>query len=75
MCLNFIPRYAAAETDCLTALTLDPLYIKAHLRLGSARLGMKKFKEAKEVFEKVLILEPQNKKAKTEIELIEKVNI
>lgn len=65
-------KFAAAETDCLTALALDPLYTKAHLRLGSARSGLKKYPQAKETFEKVLLLEPQNKKAKMEIEKIEK---
>lgn len=66
-------RYAAAEMDCMTALTLDPLYVKAYLRLGSAQFFMKKLQKAKETFEKVLQLEPQNKQAKLEIEKIEKV--
>lgn len=66
-------RYAAAEMDCMTALTLDPLYVKAYLRLGSAQFLMKKLQKAKETFEKVLQLEPQNKQAKLEIEKIEKV--
>ncbi|XP_033744838.1 RNA polymerase II-associated protein 3-like [Pecten maximus] len=65
-------KFAAAETDCLTALALDPLYTKAHLRLGSARVGLKKYHEAKETFQKVLLLEPENKKAKLEIEKIDK---
>lgn len=66
-------RYAAAEVDCMTALTLDPLYVKAYLRLGSAQFFMKKLQKAKETFDKVLQLEPQNKQAKLEIEKIEKV--
>lgn len=65
-------KYAAAEMDCMTALTLDPLYVKAYLRLGSAQFLMKKLQKAKETFEKVLQLEPQNKQAKLEIEKIEK---
>ena len=68
-------RYAAAEMDCMTALTFDPLYVKAYLRLGSAQFFMKKLQKAKETFEKVLQLEPQNKQAKLEIEKIEKVLI
>ncbi|KAJ8301131.1 hypothetical protein KUTeg_020118 [Tegillarca granosa] len=47
-------KYAAAELDCVTALSLDPLYVKAYLRRGSARFGLKKFTEAKEDFEKEL---------------------
>lgn len=66
-------RYAAAEMDCMTALTLDPLYVKAYLRLGSAQFFMKKLQKAKDTFDKVLQLEPQNKQAKLEIEKIEKV--
>lgn len=59
--------------DCMTALTLDPLYVKAYLRLGSAQFFMKKLQKAKDTFDKVLQLEPQNKQAKLEIEKIEKV--
>lgn len=55
------------------ALTLDPLYTKAYLRRASARMGLKKYIEAKADFEKVLQLEPQNKKARSDIEQIEKV--
>jgi serine/threonine-protein phosphatase 5 len=68
-------RFGAAELDCSVALTLDPLYTKAYLRRASARLGLKKYTEAKLDFEKVLQLEPQNKKAKSDLELIEKVNV
>lgn len=70
-CYNF--RFAVAELDCSVALSLDPLYTKAYLRRGSARIGLKKYLEAKSDFEKVLQLEPQNKKAKSDIELIDKV--
>jgi len=66
-------RYGAAEADCLQALTLDPLYVKAYLRLGSARFELQKFAMAKEDFEKALKLEPQNKTAQKELERIEKV--
>ncbi|KAK3104066.1 hypothetical protein FSP39_024146 [Pinctada imbricata] len=65
-------KYAAAEVDCITALTLDPLYVKAYLRLGAARFGLRKFLEAKDAYEKALQLEPQNKTAQQEIGKIEK---
>lgn len=65
-------KFAAAETDCLTALALDPLYTKAHLRLGAARFGLKKYPQAKETYQKILLIEPDNKKAKLEIEKIDK---
>lgn len=66
-------RYGAAEADCLQALTLDPLYVKAYLRLGSAHFELQKFTMAKEDYEKALKLEPQNKTAQKELERIEKV--
>lgn len=55
------------------ALSLDPLYAKAYLRRTSARLGLKKYEEAKSDCKRVLQLEPQNKKAKSDLDLIEKV--
>lgn len=71
--IQFIQRFAAAEEDCCASLTLDPLYIKAYLRRGTARLGLEKCEEAKADFEKVLKLEPQNKQASLELEKIRKV--
>lgn len=65
-------KYGAAEADCLQALSLDPLYVKAYLRLGAARFELKKFDTAKDAFEKALRLEPQNKTAQKELERIEK---
>ncbi|WAR25055.1 RPAP3-like protein [Mya arenaria] len=65
-------KFAAAELDCSIALTLDPLYTKAYLRRGTARLGLHKYIDAKADYERVLQLEPNNKKAKSDLELIEK---
>lgn len=65
-------KYGAAEADCLQALSLDPLYVKAYLRLGAARFELKKLDTAKDAFEKALRLEPQNKTAQKELERIEK---
>ena len=70
-----LSRYAAAEFDCSVALALDPLYTKAYLRRGTARMGLEKYEDAKKDYERVLQLEPQNKKAKSDMEIIEKVNI
>ena len=68
-----VDRFAAAELDCSVALTLDPLYAKAYMRRMSARIGLKKFERAKADGEKVLQLEPQNKKVKSDLIVIEKV--
>lgn len=64
-------KYGAAEVDCLLALSLDPLYVKAYLRLGAARFELQKLDIAKDAFEKALKLEPQNKTAQKELERIE----
>ena len=61
--------------DCTVALSLDPLYTKAYLRRGTARMGLHKYTAAKEDYERVLSLEPQNKKAKSDLEIIEKVGV
>ncbi len=65
-------RYGAAEVDCTLAITLDPKYIKAYHRRGTARLALKRYNEAKEDFENVLKLEPFNKAAQQELIKIEK---
>ena len=71
--LYYFVRYGAAEQDCSFALELDPLYTKALLRRGTARIKLKKFYNAKEDFQKVLKEEPENKQALGEIKNIEQV--
>ena len=68
-------RFGGAELDCTSALSLDPLYTKAYLRRGTARMGLQKYAAAKEDYERVLSLEPQSKKAKSDLLLIEKVGV
>ena len=68
-------RYGAAELDCTAAVAMDPTYVKAYSRRGTARLALRQFKEAKEDFVQVLKLEPNNKQAKAETEKIERVGI
>jgi len=65
-------KFAAAEFDCTTSITLDPMYVKAYLRRATARAGAGKMEEAVADFNRVLDLEPTNKQAKTEIERIQK---
>ncbi|XP_042533637.1 RNA polymerase II-associated protein 3 isoform X2 [Dipodomys spectabilis] len=72
-----IQKYEEAERDCTQAITLDGSYSKAFARRGTARTFLGKLNEAKQDFEMVLLLEPGNKQAVTELsklkkELIEK---
>merc|ERR1712200_332963 len=48
-----------ALKDCDKSIELDPAFLKAYLRKG-----MKKMKEAMEVYEKALELAPDNEEAK-----------
>ena len=59
--------YQQAEHDCSHALELDSCLVKALLRRGAARVALAQFTEAKADFERVLVLEPQNKQAKIEL--------
>lgn len=49
-----------AEADCAAALQLDPSYVKAWHRRGTARRQLGKLVEAAADFEEVLRLEPSN---------------
>ncbi|XP_046372611.1 RNA polymerase II-associated protein 3-like isoform X1 [Haliotis rufescens] len=65
-------KFAAAEVDATTAISLDPLYVKAYMRRASAMVGLTKFELARADYERILNLEPQNKLAKAELEKTEK---
>ena len=58
-------KYGAAEADCDAALEIDPSYVKALMRRGSARVHLNKLDEAKTDFDDVLFLEPNNKQVMT----------
>lgn len=59
--------------DCTTAITLDPLYVKAYLRRAAARAGLQRVAAALEDYQRVLQLEPTNKQAKAEVDRLKKV--
>uniref|UniRef100_A0A8C6I7E9 RNA polymerase II-associated protein 3 n=1 Tax=Mus spicilegus TaxID=10103 RepID=A0A8C6I7E9_MUSSI len=67
-----IQRYEEAERDCTQAIVLDGSYSKAFARRGTARTFLGKINEAKQDFETVLLLEPGNKQAATELSRIKK---
>ncbi|XP_011366640.1 RNA polymerase II-associated protein 3 [Pteropus vampyrus] len=64
--------YEEAEKDCTQAILLDGSYSKAFARRGTARTFLGKLNEAKQDFETVLLLEPGNKQAVTELSKIKK---
>lgn len=67
-----IQKYEEAEKDCTQAIFLDGSYSKAFARRGTARTFLGKLVEAKQDFETVLLLEPGNKQAVTELSKIKK---
>jgi RNA polymerase II-associated protein 3 len=70
---NNYKRFQEAEEDCNKSLTLDPTFVKAYHRRGTARNSLGKLDLAKKDFEKVLSLEPHNKAAQMELERIVKL--
>jgi tetratricopeptide (TPR) repeat protein len=70
---NNYKRFQEAEEDCNKSLTLDPTFVKAYHRRGTARNSLGKLDLAKKDFEKVLSLEPHNKAAQMELERVVKL--
>ena len=64
-------RFKEAEADCNTCLALDPTFVKAYHRRGTARAALGDFDRALSDFKKVLSLEPHNKAAQTELQRLE----
>ncbi|KAH0517445.1 RNA polymerase II-associated protein 3 [Microtus ochrogaster] len=67
-----LQKYDEAERDCTRAISLDGSYAKAFARRGTARTFLGKITEAKQDFETVLLLEPGNTQAITELSKIKK---
>ncbi|RXM97543.1 RNA polymerase II-associated protein 3 [Acipenser ruthenus] len=68
-----LKKYAVAESDCNLAIALDTNYTKAYARRGAARFAQKKTEGAKEDYEMVLKLDPENFEAQNELKKIHKV--
>ena len=66
-------KHGAAELDCTKAIHLDPTYVKAYYRRGTARAALRKYEEAKEDFLAVLTKDKNNKQAKAELGKVEKI--
>lgn len=65
--------WSKAEADCSLALSLDETYVKAYLRRGTARKELKEYEKAIEDFKHVLLLEPKNKEAQSDIDDVQKL--
>ena len=68
-------EWRGAEADCSLAIALDDSYVKAYQRRGSARKNLKDYAKAIEDWRHVLILEPNNKQAKSDIEEVSRIMI
>ncbi|XP_041849923.1 tetratricopeptide repeat protein 12 [Melanotaenia boesemani] len=55
-------KFREAISDCEFALKCDKRCIKAYLHMGKAYLGLKKYSEARNCFEKIQEIEPGRKK-------------
>ncbi|KAJ1636339.1 serine/threonine protein phosphatase 5 putative [Pavlovales sp. CCMP2436] len=63
LCHIKMETYGLAIADGTTATELDPKCIKAYYRLGSAYMGLGKFKEARSNYRKACQLKPSDKDA------------
>lgn len=66
-------RWAEAETDCTTALQIDPKYDKAYYRRAVALIELGQFSEARDDLNKALELDPDNSRITSEISRLEKL--
>jgi DnaJ family protein C protein 7 len=57
---------SAVITDCEAALSLDPNFVKAYLRLGKAYTSLGRIKEAQDATSHALKIEPHNKNAESQ---------
>uniref|UniRef100_UPI00398E34B5 tetratricopeptide repeat protein 12 isoform X2 n=1 Tax=Pristiophorus japonicus TaxID=55135 RepID=UPI00398E34B5 len=55
-------KYKEAITDCEWALKCNENCIKAHVHMGKANLGLKKYKEARQCYQKILTIDPNREK-------------
>lgn len=67
MCYLKTSEHLLAEKECDKALEIDPTNEKGFFRRGSARLAMHEMETAKEDFQAVLKIDPNNKAAANQI--------
>jgi len=62
-----VENFGSAIADADAALKLDPRYVKAYYRRGTAMLGLGKLKSAQACFKQVLKIKPKSKDAKAKL--------
>ena len=67
-----LESYGLAISDANEAINLDPKYIKAYYRRGSANLALGKLKAAMKDFQAVTKIAPKDQDAKTKLKACEK---
>ena len=72
-CRLKLETYGLALTDADKALELDPKYIKAYYRKGSAFMALGKFKDALRQFAAVVKAKPKSKSAKQKLKQCKKI--
>ena len=72
MALIRTEKYAAAEQDCSTALSVNPRNVKALYRRGLARYNLANYEMAKGDFNSVVKIDPKNTNAR---EYLHKINV
>ncbi|XP_056645156.1 RNA polymerase II-associated protein 3 [Diorhabda sublineata] len=73
LCFLKLNKFAKCEEDCNISIKLDDTYVKAYQRRAAARIHLKKFEHAEIDLKKVLVIEPNNKEAKIELDNLEKL--
>lgn len=61
----YLGQYDAAADDCMMSIELNPMYEKAHARLGLSRFFLEDYQGAIEAYEHALQLEPTNAASKS----------
>ncbi|XP_067827001.1 tetratricopeptide repeat protein 12 [Heptranchias perlo] len=55
-------KYEEAITDCDWALKCNENCVKAYVHMGKANLGLKKYEEARQCYQKILTIDPNREK-------------
>ncbi|KAG0230765.1 hypothetical protein BGW41_002401 [Actinomortierella wolfii] len=71
--LMMLKKYKEAASDCQTAISLDPNFNKAYLRMAKCQLQLGNVSESTRLYNKVLEAEPNNAQAAKEQRQVQQV--